>query len=112
MTRRKRFLLWLSLIVILFLIGGWVARLFWQEPAFLLVKENLDWLVPLFVVLVILLLVWQYLRVLCPNCRKSYALKQTGQMEGSWLDGYRDEFKCQHCGHTVWKQRPSGGHGG
>ena len=106
MRRRKRFLLWGVLAVIPILIGAYFVHQHWQNPTVVLVRQNLDWLVPVLVVVTMILLALDYSRATCPTCRKSYALKQTGRTEGGWWRGYRDEFKCKYCGHTEWGERP------
>ncbi len=56
-----------------------------------------------FIVLIILGLFWKYR---CSSCRRVWALRTSGREEGRMPITKMEEWKCKHCGRTVWKKSP------
>ena len=43
----------------------------------------------------------------CPSCKKQLALRRTGKIENrGWFRGYYEEWKCDYCGHEIWRREP------
>ena len=51
----------------------------------------------------------------CPHCARPRALEKTGRSEkdgDGWFASTESEWKCRHCGGTVWREQGGGGGGG
>lgn len=68
----------------------------------------LPWVEISFAVFFIALALAMILDGRCPRCKKLHALKTTGVLEKEGPEDVgREEWKCKHCGHRVWKKKRS-----
>ncbi len=69
--------------------------------------KHLQWIIPV----VLIMIVYYYLKRRCPECKKAWGLSYTGETENrasrwwAWLisDEY-DKYQCKHCGYKEWKR--------
>jgi len=47
----------------------------------------------------------------CPQCKKRWALKRTGNTNRGWFESFR-EVKCKYCDYNRWESTSGGGGGG
>ncbi len=96
---------WIEIVAVLVVVVAGVYVAFWV-PTDLLLKVLAGCGV---VALVVVGLFWKYR---CRACRRCWAMGKTGRTEGRMPITTMDEWKCKHCGHTVWKKRPMAVAGG
>ena len=80
------------------------------ERVFDLMRDYLPaWLVGTILVLALVGLpfLW-YAERRCSICKEAWSLRRTGEKRGDFISR-EAEWKCQRCGHVVWRGIPTAG---